>query len=50
MIHPSTSVKDLNELILEAWKMGVKTLYYQYSMNAAQNVSRDLLQCSNCES
>ena len=50
MIHPSTSVKDLNELILEAWRMGVKTLYYQYSMNAAQNVSRDLLQCSNCES
>ena len=50
MVHPSTSVKDLNELILEAWKMGIKTLYYQYSMNAAQNLNRNLLECSNCES
>lgn len=50
MIHPSVSTKDVNSLILEAWKMGVKTLYYQYSVNAAQEFSRNILNCTSCES
>ena len=49
MIHPSTTAKEFNELILEAWKLGVKSLYYQYSMNAAQNFNRDILSCKACE-
>ncbi len=50
MIHPSTPIKDVNALIIEAWKLGVKTLYYQISQNAAQNFARNILNCSSCES
>jgi len=44
------SVKDINQLYIEAWKKGVKSLYYQNSVNAAQKFSRDILECKACES
>jgi len=44
MIDPDISVKDLNALYLDAWRSGVKTLYYQHSMNAAQQFGRKKLQ------
>lgn len=44
MIDPSISAKDLNALYLYAWEKGVKTLYYQHSMNAAQQFGRKKLQ------
>lgn len=50
MIHPSIPVKDVNSLIIESWKLGVKSLYYQISVNAAQQFSRNVLSCKNCES
>jgi ribonucleoside-diphosphate reductase alpha chain len=50
MVHPSTPIKDLNQLIIEAWRLGVKGLYYQISQNAAQNFARNILNCSSCES
>jgi ribonucleoside-diphosphate reductase alpha chain len=40
MIDPSISTKELNALYLYAWEEGIKTLYYQHSMNAAQQFSR----------
>ena len=49
MIHPNTPTKDLNGLYLEAWRRGVKSLYYQHSVNAAQEFNRDLLTCTVCE-
>lgn len=49
MINPKTPTKDVNALYIEAWKQGVKTLYYQHSMNAAQTLNRKKL-CVNCES
>lgn len=49
MIHPDTPVKDINNLMMEAWKLGIKTLYYQHSMNAAQQFKRELLVCESCE-
>ncbi len=48
MINPNTPIKDINALYIEAWKMGIKTLYYQHSMNAAQTLNRKKT-CSNCE-
>lgn len=48
-IHPKTPVKDINKLYITAWELGVKTLYYQNSINAAQEFSRELLTCSSCE-
>lgn len=44
MIDPNISAKDLNALYLDAWRSGVKTLYYQHSMNAAQQFGRKKLQ------
>ena len=49
MIHPKTPVKDLNKLHIEAWRLGVKTLYYQHSINAAQAFNQELVSCSSCE-
>ena len=48
MISPETPVKDINKLYLDAWKQGVKTLYYQHSKSAAQELSRKI-SCSGCE-
>ena len=50
-IDPSeVSVKEINQLYIEAWKKGVKSLYYQNSVNAAQKFSRNILECKACES
>ncbi len=44
MIDPTISTKELNSLYLYAWEKGIKTLYYQHSMNAAQQFGRKKLQ------
>lgn len=49
MIHPDTPVKDINKLMIFAWEQGVKTLYYQHSINAAQALFRDINSCRSCE-
>ena len=48
MVNPKTPVKDINALYIEAWKQGIKTLYYQHSMNAAQALGRKI-SCVGCE-
>lgn len=50
-INPKTPAKDINELYLYAWKLGVKTLYYQHSVNAAQQFGRmkEQQNCKACE-
>lgn len=49
MIHPMAPIKDVNALIIEAWRLGIKSLYYQISVNAAQSLSRSILACKSCE-
>ncbi len=49
LIDPKVPVKDMNALYIEAWKSGVKSLYYQISVNAAQQLSRNILACKSCE-
>jgi len=51
MINPKTPVKEINNLYIHAWKSGVKTLYYQHSMNAAQELGRKKNSevCVDCE-
>lgn len=49
MINPKTPAKDINDLMLYAWRNDVKTLYYQHGTNAAQQLSRDKLTCAVCE-
>lgn len=49
MIHPDTPTRDLNQLYLTAAELGLKSIYYQNSMSAAQRFNRNLLSCSSCE-
>jgi ribonucleoside-diphosphate reductase alpha chain len=54
MVSPDMPTKDINKLLIDAWKLGVKTLYYQHSMNSAQAFARKKLglndlQCVACE-
>ena len=54
MISPDMPTKDINKLLIDAWKLGVKTLYYQHSMNSAQAFARKKLNmndlhCVACE-
>ena len=49
-LDPSeVSIKDINQLYIAAWEKGVKSLYYQNSVNAAQKFSRNILDCKACE-
>lgn len=49
MVEPSTPVKDINQLYIGAWKQGIKSLYYQHSMNAAQQMVRKKLAANNAK-
>lgn len=49
MIHPDTPSNEINKLHLLAFDEGLKSLYYQYSINAAQEFNKELLTCSSCE-
>lgn len=43
MVPPDVAAKDINQLYIQAWKQGCKALYYQHSMNAAQQMVRKKL-------
>ena len=52
MMPSSVPVKEINALMLYAHDMGVKTLYYQYGMSQAQELSRKKVMsegCASCE-
>ena len=50
MIDKRYSVKEINQLIIDAWKQGICTLYYQHSVNSAQEFARSKLSdCVACE-
>ncbi|EKB56674.1 ribonucleoside-diphosphate reductase subunit alpha [Bergeyella zoohelcum] len=47
---PSTMpVKDVNYLLIEAWKKGVKTLYYQRSSSVSKELMVNFVNCTSCE-
>ena len=48
IIHPETSTKEINKIHVTAWKLGLKSLYYQHSMNAAQKFKQKK-DCESCE-
>jgi len=48
MVHPNMSVKEINNIYISAWKLGLKSLYYQHSMNAAQKFKQKK-DCASCE-
>jgi ribonucleoside-diphosphate reductase alpha chain len=50
MVGPEISPKQVSDLLIEGWKLGIKTFYYQRSANPAQELARNILSCSSCES
>ncbi|WP_299095231.1 ribonucleoside-diphosphate reductase subunit alpha [uncultured Winogradskyella sp.] len=48
IVHPDMSVKEINKIHITAWKLGLKSLYYQHSMNAAQKFKQKK-ECASCE-
>ena len=48
MISPNMTAKEINKLYITAWKLGLKSLYYQHSMNAAQKFAQTK-ECKSCE-
>jgi ribonucleoside-diphosphate reductase alpha chain len=48
-IPSSLPVKNVNQLVIEAWKLGIKTLYYQRSQSVSKELVASLVSCSSCE-
>ncbi|HXJ98940.1 MAG TPA: hypothetical protein VNJ50_08845, partial [Gelidibacter sp.] len=48
IVHPEMPVKEINKIHVTAWKLGLKSLYYQHSMNAAQKFAQKK-ECASCE-
>lgn len=49
-IPATLPVKEVNKLVIEAWRLGVKTLYYQRSQSISKELVNSLVSCSSCES
>lgn len=43
-----TPPKQVSDLMIDAWRMGIKTLYYQRGENQAQKTNRDIMSCASC--
>ena len=51
LIGPSMKPKEIHQLYVKAWKLGIKSLYYQFGISSAQELSRSKLlqnECSAC--
>mgnify|MGYP003676143374 FL=1 len=48
MLDPDTPVKEINALYLTAWRLGIKSLYYSFSMSAAQSLTRKQVMTEGC--
>ena len=49
-IPPTMPIRDVNKVLIEAWKLGVKSLYYQRSQSVAKEMIMNFVNCSSCES
>lgn len=48
-IPPNLPVKEVNKLMIEAWQLGIKTLYYQRSQSVSKEMVTSLVSCVSCE-
>ncbi len=48
IVHPDMPTKEINKIHISAWNLGLKSLYYQHSMNAAQKF-KQRKDCKSCE-
>lgn len=50
MIPSDMPLKDVNKIYIEAWKLGIKTLYYQRSSSVSKEMMVNFVNCASCES
>lgn len=43
-------IKEVNKLLIEAWELGIKTVYYQRSQSVTKELLTNIVSCSSCES
>lgn len=48
-IPSNLPIKEVNKLYIEAWQLGIKTLYYQRSQSVSKELVTSLVSCSSCE-
>ncbi len=48
-IPSNLPIKEVNRLMIEAWRLGVKTLYYQRSQSVSKEFVNNLVTCASCE-
>lgn len=48
-IPSNLPVKEVNKLMIEAWQLGVKTLYYQRSQSVSKEFISEMVTCASCE-
>jgi len=48
-IPANVPIKEVNRLMIEAWQLGVKTLYYQRSQSVSKEFVTNLVTCTSCE-
>jgi ribonucleoside-diphosphate reductase alpha chain len=50
MIDPDMSAKEINRLMFYAWENGIKSLYYQYNLNASKQLATGRKdECLSCQ-
>lgn len=49
-IPAEVPVKEVNAMMIDAWKWGIKALYYQRSSSVAKELLTNIITCSSCES
>lgn len=48
MIPANARPKDVSDLLIEGWRLGIKTFYYQRSSNPSQDLARKIFECASC--
>lgn len=48
MLSPEIAPKEISQLLIHAWGLGLKSVYYQRSANPAQELARNILECESC--
>lgn len=49
LIPNEVSIKQINNWMIEAWKLGIKGLYYQRGTSIAKDAVLKMLECNMCE-
>ena len=48
-IPNAMSIRDINKIHMEAWKLGLKGLYYQRGTSVAKEAVLSMMECKSCE-